>query len=230
MSDIDMEDQDKTELSPEPLYEGDTGRLTFDERQLLVYLLKGPYLLRAERPNLWNTLTNSHERIQSALSDLFLTLTVSEETGIAFCRQAEVGDLQVPLLLRRFELTYLDSVLILEMRERLMAAEIKGERALISAESIQETLRSFDKAAQGNEKTFKGHVNGVLKRMLNRKLLLKVSGSKDMFEISLVLKLLFNIDEIVHLKEVYLDRLKEGEFVEAEDSADNVGQGEDDEQ
>ena len=66
--------------------------------------------------------------------------------------------------------------------------------------------------------------------MLNRKLLLKVSGSKDMFEISLVLKLLFNIDEIVHLKEVYLDRLKEGEFVEAEDSADNVEQGEDDEQ
>ena len=42
-------------LEANALYEGDTGSLSFEQRQLMVTLLRGPYLTQAERPNLWQT-------------------------------------------------------------------------------------------------------------------------------------------------------------------------------
>ena len=86
MSSIDTEIE---EGLSEPLYPTDTGKLTLSQRQLLVYLLKGPYLLRSDRPNLWNTLIMSRAVIESSLSDVFLTLVMNEDMGVAFCRQAD---------------------------------------------------------------------------------------------------------------------------------------------
>ncbi len=186
----------------EPLFEGDQGTLTFDQRQLLVFLLRGPYLLKADRPHVWNTLVMSRERIEEMLNNLFLTLVFDEELGIAFCRQADAGDLQVPQLLREFHLTYLDSVLLLEMRQRLSEAEKRGERGIISMDSIEEILKTFDAASRTNERQFKQHVNAVLSRLQERRLL-KKAGQSHMFEISPVLRLVFNAEEIGSLKEAY---------------------------
>lgn len=197
----------------EPLYPTDTGKLTLLQRQLLVYLLKGPYLLRSDRPNLWNTLIMSRPVIESSLCDVFLTLVMNEDMGVAFCRQADTGELEVPQFLRRFELRFLDSVLLLEMRERLYAADIKAERALISTESIEEILKSFDPASKTNEKTFKLHVNAVIKRMIERKLLLRVTSNGNLFEISMVLKLMFNAEEIEALKAAYSEKAIRDESV-----------------
>ncbi len=197
----------------EPLYPTDTGKLTLSQRQLLVYLLKGPYLLRSDRPNLWNTLIMSRAVIESSLSDVFLTLVMNEDMGVAFCRQADTGELEVPQFLRRFELRFLDSVLLLEMRERLYASDIKAERALISVESIEEILKSFDPASKTNEKTFKVHVNNVIRRMIDRKLLLRLSSNANLFEISVVLKLMLNAEEIEALKAAYAEKAVHDESV-----------------
>ncbi len=210
MSSIDTEIE---EGLSEPLYPSDTGKLTLPQRQLLVYLLKGPYLLRSDRPNLWNTLIMSRPVIESSLSDVFLTLVMNEDMGVAFCRQADTGELEVPQFLRRFELRFLDSVLLLEMRERLYAADIKAERALISIESIEEILKSFDPAGKTNEKIFKQHVTAVIKRMIERKLLLRVSANANLFEISVVLKLMFNAEEIEALKAAYAQKAIRDESV-----------------
>lgn len=209
----------------EPLYPGDTGRLSLQERQLLVYLLKGPYLLRSEQPNLWNALLMSQKEIKSSLNDLFLTLVMNEDMGVAFCKQADLGELEAPQFLRHFELRFTDSVLLLEMRERLYASEVKGERALISLDSIEEILKSFDPASKTNEKTFRQHVGAVVKRMLERKLLLRVSSNTNLYEISVVLKLLFNAEEIQALKQAYVEKARREESV-----ADRLGQVEESEE
>lgn len=186
-----------------PLFEGDTGTLRAEERQLLVTLLRGPYLLRSEKPNLWNTLVNSRERVVSRLNDLFLGLVMDSDQGIAFCRQADLGEMQAVPLLRRVTLRFLDSVLLLEMRDRLLDAEATAERALISADNIEEILRGFDPTSRTNEKLFKNHVNAVIARLLRRKLLIRVNDSVRLFEISMVLRLIFNAEEVAALKAAY---------------------------
>lgn len=213
-----IENKPKEEQLGGPLYEGDTGRLSFPQRQLLVYLLKGPYLLRSDRPHLWNTLVSCRQELESSLNDLFLTLVMNEDMGLAFCKQANTGELEAPQFLRQFELRFLDSVLLLEMRERLYAADVKAERALISLENMEEILKSFDPASKTNEKTFRAHVSAVIKRMLERKLLLRVSSNTNLFEISPVLKLLFNAEEIQALKLAYIEKAHREEAI-----ADRLG-------
>ena len=155
----------------------------------------------------------SRSVIESSLSDVFFTLVMNEDMGVAFCRQADTGELEVPQFLRRFELRFLDSVLLLEMHERLYAADIKAERALISIESIEEILKSFDPAGKTNEKIFKQHVTAVIKRMIERKLLLRVTSNTNLFEISVVLKLMFNAEEIEALKAAYAEKAIRDESV-----------------
>lgn len=172
-------------LEANALYEGDTGSLSFEQRQLMVTLLRGPYLTQAERPNLWQTLINSRSVIEASLANLFLSLIVDEELGVAFCRQADVGDLEAPQLLRQFSLSYLDSVLLLELRQRLLTAQSKGEKAVIAQETIEELLKTFDVSAKTNERQFKSHVNAVIKRLTARKLLKKLGDNTNLYEICL---------------------------------------------
>lgn len=192
----------------EPLYEGDRGDLTFEQRQLLVLLLKGPYLLRSERPNVWNVLLMSKEVVDTVLSNLFLELVVDDDIGVAFCRQANTGELEAPQLLRQLSLSYLDSVLLLEPRQRLLSAEVKGEKALIALETVEELLKSFDPTSKSNERLFKSHVQAILKRLQTRKILKKVGDNTHLYEICTVLKLLFNVEEIVQLTQAYKQKAK----------------------
>lgn len=203
-------------LETNVLYEGDTGSLSFEQRQLMVTLLRGPYLTQAERPNLWQTLINSRSVIEGFLANLFLSLIVDEELGVAFCRQADVGDLEAPQLLRQFSLSYLDSVLLLELRQRLLTAQSKGEKAVIAQETIEELLKTFDVSAKTNERQFKSHVNAVIKRLTARKLLKKLGDNTNLYEICLALKLIFNVEEIVALKKAYQDKAEQ-DFQNLED-------------
>ncbi len=208
-------------LEANALYEGDTGSLSFEQRQLMVTLLRGPYLTQAERPNLWQTLINSRSVIEASLANLFLSLIVDEELGVAFCRQADVGDLEAPQLLRQFSLSYLDSVLLLELRQRLLTAQSKGEKAVIAQETIEELLKTFDVSAKTNERQFKSHVNAVIKRLTARKLLKKLGDNTHLYEICLALKLIFNVEEIVALKKAYQDKAEQDfQNVEADDLLD----------
>lgn len=208
-------------LEENALYDGDTGNLSFEQRQLMVTLLRGPYLTQAERPNLWQTLINSRSVIEASLANLFLSLIVDEELGVAFCRQADVGDLEAPQLLRQFSLSYLDSVLLLELRQRLLTAQSKGEKAIIAQETIEELLKTFDVSAKTNERQFKSHVNAVIKRLTARKLLKKLGDNTHLYEICLALKLIFNVEEIVALKKAYQDKAEQDfQNVEADDLLD----------
>ncbi len=200
--DISKDAQPQTIGLSDPLFEHDAGTLNFDQRQLLVTLLRGPYLLRSDKKHLWETLVMSRESIESMLNNLFLTLVCDEDLGIAFCRQADTGELEAPQLLREFQVTYLDSVLLLEMRQRLIEAKERGERGFIAADSVEEILKTFDASSKSNEHIFKQHVNAVLTRLQERKLL-KRAGQSQMYEISPVLELIFNAEEISALKDAY---------------------------
>ena len=66
-----------------------------------------------------------------------------------------------------------------------------------------ESPPSFDPAARTNEKLFKNHVNAVIARLLRRKLLIRVNDSVRLFEISMVLRLIFNAEEVASLKAAF---------------------------
>ena len=67
---------------------------------------------RRERDQ-WPVLIRDEEAIGARLSELFLQLVIDRDLKVAFTRQANTGDLEVPRLLRRANLTFLDSIVLL---------------------------------------------------------------------------------------------------------------------
>lgn len=181
-------------------YENDRGTLPLKIRKLLIVLLRGPYLLSSDAGN-WNLLLQNRELVLQQLGNIFLSLTIDEINGVAYICQADTGEVEAPTLLSSFSYKLLDSVLIVEMRDRLMKANQAGERAAISTDEIASLLTFFDPASKDDQTRFMKRVVSVITRCKDRHFLLPVS--KDTYEISPILKVVFGASQIQEMKESY---------------------------
>ncbi|MCL1790683.1 MAG: DUF4194 domain-containing protein [Peptococcaceae bacterium] len=201
MSENESESENEAETSS--LFAGDTGELPLAVRRVLVQLLMGPSLDKKRHPKLWPTLIQNELVVRRRLGDLFLELILDQDMQVAFTRQADTGDLEVPKLLRRAPLTFIDSILLLHLRQFLMQADTHNERAVISAEEITEHLRLFDRVANTDRAGFEKRIKASIEKFKERNILQKLRASDDRYEISPTLKLLFSAEQIQALTEVY---------------------------
>ena len=200
------------EASPGNLFAGDTGELPWDTRRALVQLLAGPSLDGRRHPKLWPVLVRDEAPIRRRLSELFLELVMDPEMQVAFTRQADAGDLETPVLLRRSQLTFLDSILLLHLRHQLTLAEARGERAVISVDEIQEHMSVYERSVNTDRAGFIKRINASIEKIKKNNILQKIRSSEDRFEISPTLKLLFSAEEIQALTKTY-QRMAAGEAV-----------------
>ena len=191
--------------SAHALYQGDTGELSLDARRVLVQLLAGPSLDGQRHSKLWPVLIRDEAAIRSRLSELFLQLVIDRDLQVAFTRQAETGDLEVPRLLRRANLTFIDSILLLHLRQRLTQAEAHGERAVVSTDEIVEFLGVYEQAGNTDRALFEKRIHASIEKIKKHSILRKIRASENRFEISPTLKLLFSAEEIQALTRVYHD-------------------------
>lgn len=185
------------------LWVGDTGTLTLPLRRVLVTLLKGPYLYRDKRQDTWNLLMNHLPVIRSQLANLLLDLVVDDEVGVAFVKNPPAEDLDAPSLLNKYAFKFLDSVLLIEMRDRLMRAQQSGQRAMMAMDEINALLAVFEPSAGKDSKIFATRVSGVLRRMKERHLLIDLGRGSDTYEVSPVLKVVFDAAQVDALRQAY---------------------------
>jgi hypothetical protein len=187
------------------LYVGDVGDLALDTRRVLVQLLAGPSLEARRHSHLWPILLRDEALVRSRLAELFLDLVLDRDTQVAFTRQADAGDLEVPVLLRRAPLTFIDSVVLLFLRQRLSQADVHAERAVIATDEIIEFLTTYERAANTDRAGFVKRVHASIEKIKKHSILQKIRAAEDRFEISPTLKLLFSVEEIQALTRVYND-------------------------
>src|ERR1700677_625853 len=174
------------------LFQGDTGSLTLDTRRALAQLLAGPALDGRRHPKLWPVLLRDEEILRSRLAELFLELVTDRDAQVAFTRRADTGDLEVPTLLRRAQLTFIDSILLLDLRQRLAQAESRGERATVSTEEIIEHLSPYERSGSTDRAGYTKRIHASIEKIKKHNILQKIRSSDDRFEISATLKLLFS--------------------------------------
>lgn len=200
--------------SAQALYQGDAGELSLDARRVLVQLLSGPSLDGQRHSKLWPMLIRDEAAIRSRLSELFLALVIDRDQQVAFTRQADTGDLDVPLLLRRAKLTFLDSILLLHLRQRLTQAESHGERAVVSTDEIVEVLGVYERTGDTDRALFQKRILASIEKIKKNSILRKIRSSDDRFEIAPTLKLLFSAEEIQALTRIYQEMAAGDETVE----------------
>jgi len=193
------------------LFSEDCGELEMETRRVLVQLLMGPSLDARRHSKLWQTLLRDEMIIRCRLSELFLELIMDRDSQIAFTRQANTEDLDIPILLRRAQLTYIDSILLLYLRQRLTQAEAQSERAVVSIPEIIEHLVLFERDNNTDRAGFQKRIYASIEKMKKHNILQKIRSSEDRLEISSILKLLFSAEEILTLTRLYQKMLTDDE-------------------
>lgn len=202
-SDMSKEERADQADSKGLLFLGDRGELPLETRRALVQLLSGPSLEMRRHGRLWPILLQDEDIIRRRLSELFLDLVIDREAGVAFTRQADTGDLEVPLLLRRSQLTFIDSIVLLKLRERLAHAEAHGERAVVAVPELVDELAVFEPAGGTDHAGFAKKVRASIEKYKDRSILQKIRAEEDRYEVSPTLKLLFSADRIEILLNLY---------------------------
>lgn len=188
----------------------DRGRLPETTRRLLVNLLQGPYLARTSHPNLWPVLVANEDLVRERLGDLFLDLVLDQETGVAFVRPMTSDDAALPRTIRSMPLTFIDTVLLLFLRERLLRAQTA--RVFVGRDEIDEHLELFRAADDTNVAQFAKRINASVTKLKDNSLL-RGAREEGRFEISPVLGLVFDAGQVQAVT-AELRRLAAGDPVE----------------
>lgn len=199
------------------LFPGDGGRLPLEARRALCQLLAGPSVDAERHGRLWPALLRSEAAIRSMLSELFLELVLDREAGIAFTRQADTGELEAPVLLRSSPLTFIDSVLLLHLRQQLAEADVRGVRAVVEEAGLVEALSVYEKNLSTDRAGFMRRVAAAVVKMKENHILTRLRGEQERYEVSPALKLLFSAEDVAALAQVYR-QLRENAVPAGEDS------------
>ncbi|MFP7365563.1 DUF4194 domain-containing protein [Corynebacterium callunae] len=187
----------------EPLWTGDSGTLTFDSRRALVQLLKGPLLRKSKHSELWSAVTTDTEALRSRLADVFLDLIVDEDAGIAFTRMAVPdNELKIPVVLRVDRLKHVDTLILLHLRNEL-GLSAPGERVIVDVEELRDQVRSYQRTDDLDDAAYNKRFNSAITRIRNTYHLLDETETEGRFEVSPVLRHIFDVDTVTALRDEY---------------------------
>ena len=187
------------------LFIGDQGTLPVETRRVLVQLLLGPALDARRQTKLWPILLRDESTIRSRLHELFLELVIDRDLEVAFTRQVVSDELDVPILLRRTQLTFLDSLLLLFLRQRLTQSDAQAERAVLAHQEMVDHLAIFQRQGNVDHARFGKQIANTIEKAKKLSLLQKIRDSDDRYEVSPTLKLLFPAEEIQALARIYAE-------------------------
>lgn len=208
----DMDGPEPQDPSPESpgesgFFPGDSGRLPLEARRVLCQLLAGPSVDAERHALLWPVLLRDEAAIRTCLCELFLELVLDRDLRVAFVRQADTGELETPTLLRSSPLTFIDSVLLLTLRQRLAEAEAQGQRAVVEADDLHAQLAVYEPPQGTDRAGFTRKLNAAIEKMKKNNVLQPIRGSEGRHEVSPTLKLLFSAEDVQALGAVYREHL-----------------------
>jgi hypothetical protein len=210
---VSSEEPSPDSSSPDGLTPSDRGRLPEATRKVLVQLLRGPYVSQERHANSWAVLLGAEDVIRERLGDLFLELVVDVDAGLAFVRNMESDEGELPRVIRSKRLTLVDTALVLFLREQLLNAEATGRRVFVGHADITDQMSVYRNLTQIDESGFNKRVRASIEKMKDQSVLLP-TAEEDRFEVSPILRLVFNADQVIAVtKEIkrFIDEEAEGQ-------------------
>lgn len=208
---------DDETTGPPVLWPGDTGTLREPSRRALVQLLRGPYLSAERHGHLWNALLNDEQQIRSRLADLFLELVTDQQGQFAFVRNAEPGPADLPKVMRTATLTFLDTAMLLHLRQLLLRTDA-GETTIVGQDEITDQLQVYSGRDGADPAGFTKRINASWVK-LTRYGLLAPTSTEGRSVVSPVLRLVFDAQEIMAVQAEYT-RIASGTAMDTADVSD----------
>ncbi|GAA5225716.1 DUF4194 domain-containing protein [Paeniglutamicibacter antarcticus] len=172
-------------LDERRLFEADTGSFELPLRQLLVRLLRGPYLDGVAEPRLWQLVLDRRTEISAYVSEIFLLLEIDTNRKIAVLSPVELEAAHTTAIAPRRALKREETLLALRLRLLLERHAGSGTDAVVTREAARDILREHRLPGDTDDKRLEESTDAALTRLLNLKLVLptelvdeyKVSGA-----------------------------------------------------
>ena len=167
------------------LFEGDTGSFDLLLRQLLVRLLRGPYLDGVAEPRLWQLVLDRRTEIAAYVAEIFLKLEIDQTRKIALLSPVSIEAPHTTAIAPRRALKREETLLALRLRLLLERHQGTGTDAVITREASREILLEHRIPGDTDDKKLEETTDAALTRLLSLKLILpteleneyKVSGA-----------------------------------------------------
>jgi hypothetical protein len=202
-----------------PFGPNDVGVLRPDTRRALLQLVRGPYLMRERHSKLWAALESDEALIRAGLGNLFLELVLDRDEGLAFARNLRTEE-DVPKVMRSVPLTLIDTALVLFLRDKLLRTD-RG-RAFVGRDEIDDQLQVYGAAVRADAVGLSKRITSSVEK-LKRNNILQATDEDGRFEISPVLRMVFDATQVNAVAAELRELLKSGEsIVEDGESASDV--------
>lgn len=179
----------------EPLFDGDRGSFPVELRQLIVKLLRGPYLDGAIDAPSWQLLLDHQETIGRYVSEIFLTISMDVDRKIAMLTPVQLEKAHTSPIAPRRGLKRDETLLALRLRLLLEQHSGSGTDAVISRSAMHEILAEHRTVSDRDDKRFSEACEAAIARLHALRLL---TGTElvDEFRISPALAMALPIQNI----------------------------------
>ena len=184
------------------LYDGDTGTLTGPQRRALAELIRGPYVSSIKTPEVFQTVSGSREVLAQQLDNLFLTLIVDDDAGVAYTKAWEVDVPDKRAMLRKTSLTFMDTVIILHLRRELVSTS-PTERTIVNEDEVFEATMPYQGKSTTDKSNPRKQFTASWNKMKRNSIVID-TPTEGRYEVSPVLRIIFSGEEIAAITESFL--------------------------
>ncbi|MGM1058922.1 DUF4194 domain-containing protein [Saccharothrix sp. Mg75] len=199
--DLEDDGEDREPTSTLSLFEGDEGGLLLAQRQVLVHLVKEPFISAQTHPRDWRMLVGNPRPIRSRLNDMFMVLELDLQREVAFTRQAspEGGGRRFPTLFHDQAWTREETIVLVCLRLRCHTEQAAGNgRVFIDREDVHDYVARFRPPHATDEAADRGRVERALERIYRTGLLIgRKAGQR--FEIARAVEVVMPLARLTEL-------------------------------
>lgn len=149
----------------DPLFDGDAGSYPLPVRQLLVRLLRGPYLDGSTDAAAWQLLLDSRGTLTAYFSEIFLALSLDMDRKIAMLAPVDIEQAHTAPIAPRRPLKRDETLLALRLRLLLEQQSGTGSDAVVSRAGMHEILAEHRAATDRDDKRFAESCDAAITRL-----------------------------------------------------------------
>lgn len=164
---------------------------------ILAALLKG--IVYNHSAKLWDELLIYEADIKKYFADIYLDVIVDKPEGFAYLKQKEPedGEVEIPRLIEKRQLTFHVSLLCFLLRKHLMENDSEGKstRTILSKDDILNMAKPFYKESTNEVKQI-GQIETAIKKVVDEGFLRKLKNEEEQYEINRIIKAFIPADVV----------------------------------
>lgn len=194
ISPVAMEDD------PGELFGGDRGTLDAEVRRVLVHILQRRFIAADRSKQEWKLLIEHQQVIESRLNDLFLRLIVDHDRGLAYKQQVRSDELEVPILLKDFPYTRVETLVLVHLRTVHQRESAAGESSVrVDIEDVEQNVLSYFTDADGSTARRQRAVRTAMERLAREGILDEETTGR--FRISPLVEVILSAEKLKDLRD-----------------------------